>query len=165
MIIALIAAIAENDVIGRDNALPWHLPDEYRYFRRVTEGHWVIMGRRTWESRAIPLAKRVNVVVTTQADYRAEGVLVVDSLRAGLDLAMAAGEREAFVIGGTRLYAEALEFADRLYLTRVHGEFEGDAYFPPVDWAIWNEVRRERHEADEKHAVAFTMQVFDRSVL
>ncbi len=163
MKVSLIAAAAENGVIGKDNALPWHLPDEYRYFRRVTEGHWVIMGRNTWESRGKPLPKRVNVVVTSRENFSPEGAKVVRSLSEGLALAEQAGETEAFVIGGTRLYAEALELADRLYLTRVHGVFEGDTYFPEFDPAQWKAVSSERHEADDRHAVAFTMMVLERA--
>ncbi|HLT35629.1 MAG TPA: dihydrofolate reductase, partial [Enhygromyxa sp.] len=106
MRIALIAAAAQNGIIGRDNQLPWHLPDEFRHFKQTTEGHHVIMGRRTWESRGKPLPRRVNVVVSSQADYAAPGALVVGSLAEALRTAEAAGEDEAFVIGGTRLYAE-----------------------------------------------------------
>ncbi|MFV8753542.1 dihydrofolate reductase [Nannocystaceae bacterium ST9] len=162
MQVSLIAAAAENDVIGRDNDLPWRLPDEFRHFKRTTEGHWVIMGRRTWESRGKPLPNRVNVVVTSRVDYPAEGAQVVRSLSEALELARAAGEREAFVIGGTALYAEALGVADRIYLTRVHAEFEGDAVFPKFDLDRWREVSRERHEVDDRHAWAWTIFVYER---
>lgn len=162
MKISLIAAASENDVIGRDNDLPWRLPDEFRYFKRTTEGHHVIMGRRTWESRGTPLPKRVNLVVSSRPDFTAPGATVVRSLAEALELARAAGEREAFVIGGTALYAEALPIADTLYLTRVHAEFEGDAYFPKFDPDAWVEVSRERHEVDERHAYAWTIFVYAR---
>lgn len=163
MRIALIAAASDNDVIGRDNDLPWHLPDEFRHFKRTTKGHHVIMGRRTWESQAKPLPGRVNVVVSSRRDYEAPGATVVHSLDEALELARAAGEDEAFVIGGTRLYAEALGIADRIYLTRVHTTLEGDAHFPPYDPAQWREVARDRHEADPRHAYAFTMLTLDRA--
>jgi dihydrofolate reductase len=162
MRIALIAAASDNDVIGKDNDLPWHLPDEFRFFKRTTKGHHVIMGRRTWESQAKPLPGRVNVVVSSQRDYEAPGATLVRSLNEALEVARAAGEDEAFVIGGTRLYAEALEFADRIYLTRVHATLEGDAHFPPYDEAQWRELARERHEADERHAYAFTILTLER---
>lgn len=162
MKIALIAAAAENDVIGRDNDLPWRLPDEFRHFKRTTEGHHVIMGRRTWESRGTPLPRRTNVVVSSRVDFVAPGASVVRSLADALALAEAAGETEAFVIGGTALYAEALPLADTLYLTRVHGEFEGDATFPSFDLGAWIEVSRERHEIDDRHAFAWTIFVYER---
>lgn len=163
MKVSLIAAAAENDVIGRDNDLPWRLPDEFRHFKRTTEGHVVIMGRRTWESRGTPLPRRTNVVVSSRPDFVAPGASVVRSLADALALAEAAGETEAFVIGGTALYAEALPLADRLYLTRVHGEFEGDAVFPKFDLADWIEVAREPHEIDDRHAFAWTIFVYERS--
>lgn len=162
MKVSLIAAAAENDVIGRDNDLPWRLPDEFRHFKRTTEGHHVIMGRRTWESRGNPLPKRVNLVVTSQPDYPATGAIVVRSLGEGLELARAAGETEAFVIGGTALFAEALATADTIYLTRVHAEFEGDAVFPKFDLATWQEVSRERHEIDDRNPYAWTILVYER---
>jgi dihydrofolate reductase len=162
MRIALIAAAAENGVIGRDNQLPWHLPDEFRHFKQTTEGHHVIMGRRTWESRGKPLPKRVNIVVTSQTDYQAPGAIVVSSLAEALLEAEEAGEAEAFVIGGTRLYADALAIADRLYLTRVHACFEGDAVFPSFEESQWREVDRREHAVDERHAFAFTIRTLDR---
>lgn len=163
MRIALIAAASDNDVIGRDNDLPWHLPDEFRHFKQTTAGHYVIMGRRTWESRGTPLPKRTNVVVTSQPNYAAPGAVVVRSLAEALRLAEAAGEDEAFVIGGTRLYAEALPLAQRLYLTRVHATLEGDATFPPFDQADWRELDRREHPADDRHAYAFTIYTFERA--
>jgi dihydrofolate reductase len=163
MRIALIAAASENDVIGRDNDLPWHLPDEFRHFKQTTAGHHVIMGRRTWESRGKPLPKRVNVVVSSQRDYDAPGAIVVTSLAEALRLAEAAGEDEAFVIGGTRLYAEALPIADRLYLTRVHAVLEGDATFPSFDEAQWREIERREHPVDDRHAHAFSICTFERA--
>jgi dihydrofolate reductase len=163
MRIALIAAAADNDVIGKDNDLPWHLPDEFRHFKRTTKGHHVIMGRRTWESQdGRPLPKRVNIVVSSQTDYDAPGAELASSLDEALELARAAGETEAFVIGGSRLYAEALPRADRLYLTRVHAEPEGDTYFPSIDPAQWRELERVEHPADTRHAHAFTIFTLER---
>jgi dihydrofolate reductase len=162
MRIALIAAAAENDVIGRDNDLPWHLPDEFRHFKQTTAGHHVIMGRRTWESRGKPLPGRTNIVVSSQRDYVAPGALVVSSLAEALRAAEHAGEDEAFVIGGTRLYAEALAIADRLVLTRVHAVVEGDTVFPSFDETQWREVERREHPADDRHAHAFTIFTLER---
>lgn len=163
MRIALIAAAADNDVIGRNNDLPWRLPDEFRHFKRKTLRHHVIMGRRTWESQgAKPLPDRVNVVVTSQRDYVAEGARVVGSLDEALELARAEGEDEAFVIGGTALFAEALPIADRMYLTRVHAEPEGDTRFPSFDADDWRVIEREEHAADARHAYAFTIMTLER---
>ncbi|KIG14839.1 Dihydrofolate reductase [Enhygromyxa salina] len=163
MRIALIAAASDNDVIGRDNDLPWHLPDDFRHFKRTTKGHHVIMGRRTWESQGRkPLPGRVNIVVSSQTEYETPGATRVRSLDEGLEIARAASDDEVFVIGGTRLYAEALSSADRIYLTRVHTQLEGDAHFPPYDPGQWREVGREPHPADARHAHAFTILTLDR---
>jgi dihydrofolate reductase len=163
MRIALIVAAADNDVIGRNNQLPWHLPDEFGHFKRTTLGHHVIMGRRTWESQGKrPLPNRVNVIVTSQKDYAADDARVVGSLHEALELARAAGEQEAFVIGGERLFAEALPIADRLYLTRVHAEPEGDTYFPPFDADEWRVAAREEHGIDARHVHAFTILTLER---
>lgn len=164
MRIALIVAAADNDVIGRNNQLPWHLPDEFRHFKRTTLGHHVIMGRRTWESQGSkPLPNRVNVVVTSQENYAADGGRVAASLDDALALAGAAGDEEAFVIGGERLFAEALPIADRLYLTRVHAEPEGDTRFPSFDADDWRVVAREEHPADARHEHAFTIMKLERN--
>jgi dihydrofolate reductase len=163
MRIALIVAAADNDVIGRDNQLPWNLPDEFAHFRRTTLGHFVIMGRRTWESQACKaLPKRFNIVVTSQRDYEAIDARVVGSLDEALELARAAGEDEAFVIGGTRLFEEALPIADRLYLTRVHAEPEGDTVFPSFDADEWRVIDRREHPADARHEHAFTIMTLER---
>jgi dihydrofolate reductase len=164
MRIALIVAAADNDVIGRDNQLPWHLPDEFRHFKRTTVDHHVIMGRRTWESQGQkPLPNRVNVVVTSRENYAAEGARVASSLNEALELARAAGETEAFVIGGAGLFAEALPIADRLYLTRVHAEPDGDTRFPPFDADDWRVIAREEHGTDARHEHAFTIMTLERN--
>lgn len=163
MRIALIVAAADNDVIGRNNQLPWHLPDEFRYFKRTTSSHHVIMGRRTWESQGSkPLPNRVNIVVTSQENYAADGARVAASLDEALALARAGEDDEAFVIGGERLFAEALPIADRLYLTRVHAEPEGDTRFPPFDADDWRVIAREEHDADARHEHAFTIMTLER---
>ena len=163
MRVALIAAVAENGIIGRHNQLPWHLPDEFAYFKQTTEGHHVIMGRRTWESRGKPLPRRVNIVLTSQPDYPAAGAIVVRSLAEALHVAEQAGDAEAVVIGGTLLYAESLISADRLYLTRVHAAVEGDAVFPCYDESLWREIDRREHPADDRHAFAYTIRTLDRA--
>ena len=162
MLISLIAAIADNGVIGKDNALPWRLPDEMRHFRRVTEGKAVIMGRRTWESLRKPLKDRLNLVVTSQPDWRAPGAMRAPSLDEAIALAEATGRPEAVIIGGERLYREALAEVDRMYLTHVEAEVDGDVYFPAVEFGDWAMADEEVHEADERHAYPFRMVTYVR---
>ncbi len=143
--LAVIAAVATNGVIGDRNRLPWRLPEDLRHFRALTLGHAVIMGRRTWESLPGPLAGRQNIVVTRNPDYRAPGAEVATSLDAAL-----AGVRlpaPAFCIGGGELYRLALPRATRLYLTEIARDFAGDATFPPLDEAAWQETSRQAHES------------------
>lgn len=150
--LALIVAVAENGVIGRDNSLPWRIPGDLRYFKRVTLGKPVIMGRKTWESIGRPLPGRHNVVVTRNASFRAEGADVVSSLDAALELAGgiadADGAEEVVVIGGAEIYRAALPMADRLYITEVHASVAGDSFLPEIDWDQWREADREYHAGD-----------------
>lgn len=167
MIVSAIAAVAQNGIIGNKGDLPWHLPDDLKYFQRITTGHHVITGRKNYESipaKFRPLKDRVNIVVTRNTNYDAPGALVVDSLTAGLEMAHLVNEQEAFIIGGGQIYREALtmRLVDRLYLTLVHSDVEGDTYFPQLDPGEWNEVTRTRHEADERHSYAFSFVVLER---
>jgi len=142
--ITLIAAVARNGVIGSNNALPWHLPEDLKHFKQLTTGQAVIMGRKTWESlpeRFRPLPGRQNIVVTRNAQYLAAGAAVVTSLEAALKVGV--GETAVFVIGGAELYAHALPLAQRLELTEIDAEFAGDAYFPAIDRAQWRELARQ----------------------
>ncbi|MFH1872130.1 MAG: dihydrofolate reductase [Pseudomonadota bacterium] len=153
--LTLIAAVARNRVIGIDNRLPWHLPADLRHFKALTSGHAVIMGRKTWESlpeKFRPLPGRRNIVVTRDASYRAEGAVVALSLPAAL---AAAGDGEAFLIGGAELYATALPLADRLQLTEIDASFEGDTWFPAIDPGLWREVARQAQRGDEGFDYAF----------
>src|SRR5687767_13665497 len=136
MRVSIIAAVAENGVIGRDGTLPWHLSADLRRFKQLTMGHTIIMGRRTWESIARPLTGRRMIVVSRRHDYQVdiEGVLLAANLDDALDRAVAHGKEETFIIGGAELYQDALRRADRLYLTRVGANVAGDTYFPPVNW-------------------------------
>jgi dihydrofolate reductase len=158
--ISLIAAMAENRVIGINNTLPWRLPVDLKHFRQLTNGHHVIMGRRNYESIGKPLPDRTNVVVTHNPDYRAPGCLVKHSLDDAL--AGIQNDPEIFVIGGAEIYRQTLNRADRLYLTRVHAQIHGDTYFPPFDENQWHEISRERHEPDDRNPHACTFLVYDR---
>jgi dihydrofolate reductase len=160
--VSLVAAVAENGVIGRDGGLPWRLPDDSRRFRRLTTGHHVIMGRLTFESIGRALPDRVNVVLSRSATDLPAGVRVAPDLGAALALAEAAGETEAFVIGGTSVYEAALPIAQSIHLTRVHARVDGDARFPDLAPGEWAETRREYHPSDDRHAHPFTYTVLER---
>ena len=162
MIRSLVVAMARNRVIGRDNQLPWKLPKDLAYFKRVTMGNPVVMGRRTWQSIGRPLPGRGNIVVTRNAAFDAPGAKVVTSLDAAWKAAGTVGE--VCVIGGTSLFAEALPIADRIHLTEVDAVVEGDTFFPDFDRNQWigNEV--ERHAADDRHAYPFRIVVLERRV-
>lgn len=161
MIVSLIAAVSDNGVIGRDGGLPWRLPADLRFFKLTTLGHTVIMGRKTWDEIGKPLPNRRNVVVTRNDARTFPGATRAPDLAAAL--ALAAAEDEVFVIGGGELYRQALPLADRLYLTHVHAEIEGDTRFPEWDPPEWSVAWEERHEADERHPYAFTIRRYDRS--
>ncbi len=152
--ISLIVAVARNRAIGQGGRLPWHLPDDLRHFRSKTLGKTVLMGRRTFESIGKALPGRRNVVVTRDATFEAPGATVVYTLEAALEAAHDA--QEIMVIGGASLYADLLPRAERIYMTSVHADVEGDAFFPELDPDEWVEAGREHHAADERHAHAFT---------
>ncbi len=143
--IYLVAAVAANGIIGAAGQLPWHLPEDLKHFKRLTIGHPVIMGRRTWESLRRPLPDRENIVVSTRRGYEAPGAAVASSLDAAL--ALCVGEPVAFVIGGTRLFEAALPLASGLVMTEIRREYAGDAWFPQYDRSQWRESQREAHTA------------------
>jgi dihydrofolate reductase len=158
--ISLIVAVSRNNVIGKDNSLPWTLPADLKHFRETTTGHAVIMGRKTFESIGRPLPKRRNIVITRQADYAPGGVEVMSSLEAAL--AATAKDEEAFVIGGGEIFRQALPQANRVYLTRIETDIEGDAFFPELDPGEWQEVSSRPGTVDEKNALPHTFLVFER---
>jgi dihydrofolate reductase len=159
-LITLIVAVADSGVIGRDNTLPWHLPEDLKRFKRLTLGKPIVMGRKTFESIGKPLPGRRNIVVTRDPNYRREGVDVVRDVEAAL---RAAGEvPEIMVIGGAELFRALLPRAGRLHITRVHGNIAGDVMWPALDDREWNVVERESHSADERHAWAMTFEVWEK---
>jgi dihydrofolate reductase len=158
--IALIAAMAENRVIGRDNRLPWRLSADLRRFKSLTMGKPVIMGRKTYESIGKPLPGRSNIVVTRDPDYRAPGCRVVHSLEQALEAA--AAHDEVMVIGGAELYRQTLERAERMYLTLVKTEVDGDALFPDIQPQQWRELERASHRADEKNEYDYDFVTLER---
>lgn len=160
MRISLIWAMTRNRVIGRDNTLPWHLPDEMRHFIRTTLGKPVIMGRKQFDSMGRPLPKRANIVMSRNAGFHADGVTVVRDLDAAI--AAADGADEAMVIGGAEIYALALPRADRLYFTLIDAELDGDTFFPEFDERAFTLTHSEHHPADARHAYAYTIRILDR---
>jgi len=160
VIVSLVLAMSENRVIGRGGGLPWHLPKDLQHFKKLTVDHTVIMGRKTFNEIKHPLANRRNVVISRNPDFQARGVTVVPSLDEAL--ALGATEREVFVIGGGEIFRLALPRADRLYLTIIHATVEGDTFFPAFDATAWVLEEEQRHEADEKHAYAFTFRTYSR---
>jgi dihydrofolate reductase len=151
--VTIIAAVAANGVIGKDNRMPWHLPEDLKRFKALTMGHPMIMGRKTWESLPGRLPGRPHIVVTRNPHYQAEGAIVVASLAAAIK---AAGDTdEVFVIGGAQLYGQALAIADQLQLTEIAAEFSGDTRFPDYDREAWKETARERHHAERGFDYAF----------
>lgn len=163
MRVSLIAAVARNGVIGRAGKLPWRLPDDLKHFKRVTLGHPIVMGRKTWESLPGPLPRRPHIVVTRQKSYEASGTEVVHDLDEALALAARHDPDEVFVIGGGELYRAALPRADRLLITHVEADIEGDAFFPEVDWSAWRPVEEHTHPADARHAYPFRIATYERA--
>ncbi|HMB69842.1 MAG TPA: dihydrofolate reductase [bacterium] len=165
MILSCIAAMSENRVIGVNGKLPWRLPSDLAWFKRTTMGHPILMGRRTWESvGSRPLPGRTSVVVTSRRDYAVPpGALTATSLEDALSQAAEApGAEEVFVVGGGLLYRDAVPRADRLYLTTVHANVDGDTRFPPLDEPAWKLIFEERRSADERNAYDHTFRVYDR---
>lgn len=162
MVVSLIVALSTNRVIGRDGGLPWYLPADLRHFKRTTMGHHLIIGRRTWEEVGKPLPGRDMVVVTRSRDFAPEGVQVVRSVEQALEVA--AADDEPFIGGGAQIYRIALarKLVDRIYLTRIHAEVEGDTFFPEIDFDDWKLASEEHHEADDKNQFAYSFQVHER---
>lgn len=158
--LSIIAAIAENGIIGKDGTLPWHLPADLKYFRRVTSGHTVIMGRKNYEDIGRPLPNRVNIVLSQDAGFRAQGCLVASSIEQAI--ALAGDESEIFFIGGAQVYEQILPRAHRLYLSRIHGRIEGDTYFPKFDERAWQRTTHDLRPADQDNPYAISFDVYER---
>src|SRR6185436_10760190 len=154
MIISLIAAISKNHVIGKNNDLPWRLPDDMKYFMQTTKGHHVIMGRKNYQSlpeKFRPLPNRTNIVITRQTGFNAPGCMVVHSLKEAIQVAEKSLESEVFLIGGSQIYQEGMPLAHRMYLTEIKENIEGDVYFPPIKQSEWIETSRRIHTPDSQH--------------
>ncbi len=156
----MIAAAAENNALGKDGKIVWHLPNDYKRFRRLTTGHHIIMGRKTYESLQKPLPNRKHVIITRQKDYRAEDCIVVDTMQKALDACPK--DEDSFIIGGGEIYTIGISFADKIELTRVHGTFEADAFFPEIKEEQWKLENSEFNEKDDSHNYEYTYQTFIR---
>lgn len=166
MKVSIVVAMADNNAIGANGKLLWRLPKDMQYFKEVTWGHHVLMGRKTWDSippKFSPLPGRVNIIVTRQKGYVSEGAKVVESVEEGIEIARRAGEQELMIIGGGEIYQQALPHTNKIYLTRVHHTFaEADTFFPQLNMAEWNAVNGEWNMADEKNEFDFEFIVLER---
>lgn len=152
--ITIMAAVADNNALGKNNDLIWHLPADLKRFKKLTHGHHVIMGRKTFESLGKPLPHRMNIIITRNPDYIAKGCIVVNSLEEALKAA--AADDNPFILGGAEIYAQAMEVADRMDITHIHHSFDADAFFPEIDKKLWEETGREDHPADDRNPYAYS---------
>ncbi len=166
MRIAMIVAVAENGAIGKNNKMLWHIPEDFKYFKATTMGKPIIMGRKTFESIGRPLPGRLNIVITRDEKWQADGVHITHDLDSALAAAFAEAEAknadEVMVVGGSQVYAQAMDQADRIYYTEVHRAYEHDASFPALDTEIWQETSREGHDGDGSKKPNYSFVVFDR---
>jgi dihydrofolate reductase len=162
MTISAILAMSKNRVIGKDNQIPWHLSADLKYFKRTTLNHHIIMGRKTFLSIGNPLPKRTNVVLTRNPFFIASNVLVATSIEEGLQLARDNGEEETFIIGGGEIYRQSMPYLDKIYLTLIEVEVEGDVFFPELDESQWQLVSEEAHKADDKNEYNYSFLIYER---
>lgn len=162
MIITLVVAAARNNAIGKDNKLLWHLPNDMRYFKNVTWGMPVLMGRRTFEALGKPLAGRKNIVLTTRSNWKVDGIVTIRKFDDGILLAREMDVKELMVIGGGEVYHNVIDKARRIHLTRVNAEFEADTFFPEIDTKLWKLVSEKKYEADARHLYSYSFQVWER---
>ena len=158
--IIIIAAAAENNALGKDNDLLWHLPDDFKRFKQITSGHYIIMGRRTFESLPKLLPNRTHVIITRQKNFHPEGCIVVDNMKAAL--ATVPNDEDGYVIGGGEIYELSFPFTDKIELTKVHQTFDADTFFPKLDLFQWQLLKTEYHPKDERHPYDFTFETYVR---
>lgn len=156
----LIAAVAENNALGKNNDLLWHLPNDFKRFKEVTSGHYIVMGRKTFESFPKPLPNRTHVIITRQKDFKHEGCIVVSDIEKAI--AACPENEDIYIIGGGEIYTQSIHFADQLDITKVHHSFDADVYFPEINPDIWELTNETFHPKDEKHLFDFTFQTFTR---
>lgn len=162
MIISAIVAMSQNCVIGKDNKIPWHLPADLKYFKRTTINHHIILGRKCYESIGRPLPKRTNIIITRNKAFEAEGCVIVNSIEAALEYSRNQDQSEVFIVGGGQIYEQSMELWDRLYLTEVETEVDGDIYFPKIDDKQWIIINEKYHMANENNPHNYTFKVYER---
>ena len=161
--ISIIVAVANNNVIGKDNSLIWHLPADMKFFKEKTSEHCIITGRKNYESipeKFRPLPNRTNIVITRQKNYLAPGAIVVDSIEQAIEKALVTGDSEIFIIGGAEIYKQCMHLANRIYLTQIHHTFEGDAFFPELNVNEWKETAKTEGSVDDKNKYAHTFHTY-----
>ena len=162
MIVSILVAAANHHVIGKHNQLLWKMPADMKYFKTLTTGHHVLMGRKTFESIGKPLPDRTNQVLTRNADLTIEGCTTIQTAEEGISIAKDSNENELFVIGGAQIYRSTMHLCQRIYFTKIYADFAGDAYFPEIDANIWRETSKEFHKADEKNPYDYEFIIFER---
>jgi dihydrofolate reductase len=156
--IVTIAAVAENNALGKNNELVWHLPNDFKRFKELTSGHYIIMGRKTFESFPKPLPNRTHVVITRQQNYQPEGCIIVNNIENAIKACPE--NKTIYIIGGGEIYNQALVFSDKIEITKVHGDFEADAFFPEIKTEEWELVQSDFNKKDERHLYDYTYQTF-----
>lgn len=162
MIISCIVATAHENVIGKNNQIPWYLPADLKYFKKVTTGHHIIMGRNCFESIGRPLPNRTNIIISRDAFFMSSNCLIARSIKEALEIAMENGEEEAFIIGGGQIYEQSQDLWDKLYLTEVDVKVDGDVFFPATDQNEWTLMSEECHKKDEKNEFDYCFRLYDR---
>ncbi len=163
MRISCIVAKAKNNVIGLNNKMPWHISEDLKYFKRVTSGHCIILGRKNYLSIGRPLPNRTNIVVTRDKSFEAKGCAIMNSIESALKYAFENGEKEAFIIGGGQIYEQTIEYWDKLYITEIDEEFEGDVFFPELDYNEWKLIEEECFEKSESNKYRFCFNAYERN--
>lgn len=164
MKISCIVAIGKNNVIGKNNAMPWHIPADLKYFKKITSGHCIILGRKNFESIGNALPNRTNIVVTRQKDFYHSSVITALSIENALKLALELGEEEVFIVGGAEIYSQTISFWDKLYLTEIQHEFDGDTFFPEIDYSKWRLISEIKKDKSEYNPYDLIFKVFERDL-
>lgn len=162
MIISQIVAVSLNSVIGKNGGLPWHMPTDMAYFKNKTWGHHIVTGRRNYDAEGKALPGRINIVLTRKSDYQISDGIVVNELEDAIDIAHKSGEKELFIVGGEQIYKLAMPVTERIYLTRIHADLDGDTFYPELDMNTWEEVFIDRRKADENNPYDYDFIVYER---
>jgi dihydrofolate reductase len=162
MKVSIIVAVAENNIIGKRNSLPWYLPADLKHFKEITLGHHILMGQNTYASIGKPLPGRTTIILSNKTDYKQVGCVVVNTPDEAIKTAEKSGEKELMICGGGQVYKAFLPFADKIYLTKVHHKFDGDIYFPEINMKKWKVVSRESHEPDQKNTFAYDFLILEK---